>query len=61
MSSHGAPERCSAKGRGRLTPALARAQRSCHGGEGLRDRGQVHLDDAEDFRKRWLLVFLLQQ
>jgi hypothetical protein len=46
MTSHGAPERCSAKG---------------HGGAGLRDRGQVHLDDAKDLRKRWLLVFLLQQ
>ena len=30
-------------------------------GRGLRDSGQVDLDDAEDFRKRWLLVFLLQQ
>jgi hypothetical protein len=60
MSSHGAPGRCSAKGRGRRTPALATAQRSCHDGVGLRDRSQVHLDDAEDFRTRGLLVFLLQ-
>jgi len=61
MSSHRASERCSARGRGRRTASLAPAQRSCHGGAELRDRSQVHLNDAEDFRTRWLFVFLLQQ
>lgn len=63
MTSHGASERCSTKSRGRRTPPAspAPAPRSCHGEAGLRDRSKVHLNDAEDFRKRWLLVFLLQQ
>jgi hypothetical protein len=60
MSSHQAPEQCSAKAAADArSPALA--QRSCHSGAGLRDRSQVHLNDAEDFRTRWLFVFLLQQ
>jgi len=46
-------------------------QRSRRGVEGLRDRrqgvmgpgsiGRINLADAEDFRTRWLFVFLLQQ
>ena len=60
MSSHQAPEQCSAKAAADA-PAPALAQRACHGGAGLRDRSQVQLNDAEDFRTRRLLIFLLQQ
>lgn len=33
------------------------AEQSGHGGEGLRDRGQVHPDDAEDFRSKMAIRF----
>jgi hypothetical protein len=57
MSSHGAPGRCSAKGRDRRIPSPVPAQRSCHGRAGLRDRSQAHLDDAEDFRNVYSFFF----
>ena len=45
------------KGPRQTTPSLRAAPRLCRGGVGLRDRSKVHLNDAEDFRTRWLLVF----
>ena len=50
MSSHQAPEQCSAKAAAD-TPSPALAQRACHGGVGLRDRSQVEMGRAP-----WLTV-----